>query len=402
MLRALELTNFKCFAQQRIELGAVTLLAGQNGMGKSTVLQSLLLIQQSDALTRAIAMAVEQDEENAKGFISRKDAPMELRGGPPLVLNGQYVSSGTSRDLLCESANRDTVAIKVQWVDRDDGEGNLVPSVIDMTFDASGHDRDTMTLGETTFYGPDLGIPFRGRARYLAAERIGPRMSHAVSAYHVDDLDAVGHDGAYAVAFLESHAGDEVEVALRRHDAPAITLAEQVSAWMTEISPGIRLHTQQVPEVNAAALSVSFTSGVAASRRFRPTSVGFGISYTLPVVVTLLAARPGTLLLIENPEAHLHPRGQMALGELIARAGAAGIQVIVETHSDHVVNGVRLAVKDKKIAADQVKFNYFTRRDEGDRLVHEVVSPRIDADGRLDQWPDGFFDQWDLALERLI
>ena len=401
MLRAIELTNFKCFAQQRVELGAVTLLAGQNGMGKSTVLQSLLLIQQSETLTRAIVLAVEQDEENERG-VARIDAPMELRGRPPLVLNGQYVSAGTSRDLLCESASRDTVAIKFEWDDSDDGKGNLVPSLLDMTFDASGHERDTMSLDAITFYGPDLGTPFRGRARYLAAERIGPRMSHAVSAYHVDDLDAVGHDGAYAVAFLESHAGQEVEPALRRDDAPAITLVEQVSAWMAEISPGIRLHTQRVPEVNAAALSVSFTSGAAASRRFRPTSVGFGISYTLPVVVTLLAARPGTLLLIENPEAHLHPRGQMALGEMIARAGAAGIQVIVETHSDHVVNGVRLAVKEKKIKAGQVRFDYFTRRDEGDRLIHEVVSPRIDADGRLDQWPEGFFDQWDLALERLI
>jgi len=238
--------------------------------------------------------------------------------------------------------------------------------------------------------------------RYVAAERIGPRMSHVVSAYHVDELGEVGHDGAYTVAFLEGRAGQHVNSAMCRSDAAATTLAEQVSAWMAEISPGIRLHTQHVPEVNAAALAVSFSSGRATSKRFRPTSVGFGVSYTLPVVVTLLAAQPGTLVLIENPEAHLHPRGQMAIGELIARAGAAGVQVIVETHSDHLVNGVRLAVKDKLIAANHVTFNYFTRRDDGDRIVHEVVSPRIDADGRLDQWPDGFFDQWDLALERLL
>ena len=92
----------------------------------------------------------------------------------------------------------------------------------------------------------------------------------------------------------------------------------------------------------------------------------------------------------------------MALGELMALAGKAGIQVIAETHSDHVVNGIRLAVKERKISADQVQFHYFTRRDEGERLVHKIESPRIDADGRLDRWPDGFFDQWDLALERLL
>jgi len=275
----------------------------------------------------------------------------------------------------------------------------------DLSRNHEAHSRDVMRLEKLSLSVSDtrlIGPPFSGAVPYVAAERIGPRMSHAVSAYHVDDLAEVGHDGAYAVAFLESHAGQEVIPTLCRSDAPATTLAAQVGAWMAEVSPGIRLHTQHVPEVNAAALHVSFSSGRATSGRFRPNGVGFGISYALPVVITLLAAPPGTLVLIENPEAHLHPRGQMALGELMARAGAAGVQVIAETHSDHVVNGVRLSVKDRKVPAGQVKFHYFTRRDEGDRLVHEIESPRIDSDGRLDRWPDGFFDQWDLALERLL
>lgn len=401
MLRALELTNFKCFAKQRIELSAVTLLAGQNGMGKSTVLQSLLLLQQSDALVESLRSEAAKWSEEIQSLyqgghdLPPPDEPRILTGGPPLVLNGRYVSAGTSRDLLHEGADVDKIGIRLEW-------DNFAPAILEMAFDAGGHDRDAMEPTEARLANPNLGAPVNKRARYLAAERIGPRMSHAVSAYHVDDLDEVGHDGAYTVAFLESHASKSVEPALCRPDAPATTLATQVSAWMAEISPGIRLHTQLIREVNAAALGVSFSSGRATSRPFRPTGVGFGVSYTLPVVVTLLAAPPGTLVLIENPEAHLHPRGQMALGDLMARAGAAGVQVIVETHSDHVVNGVRLAVRDRRVHPDLIKFHYFTRRDQEDHLVHEVVSPRIDADGRIDQWPDGFFDQWDLALERLL
>jgi predicted ATPase len=386
MIEALELTNFKCFAKQRIDLGAVTLLAGQNGMGKSTVLQSLLLLRQSDALVEAIKQealkreAAEQMRTNISPFHES------------LVLNGRYLSCGTVQDVLHEGATEDRVHLQVRW------DNN---HFIKVDFDATVRTGDTMRALSISWHGL-LGRPFVGFMPYLAAERVGPRMSHAVSSYHVDNLLEVGHDGAYTVAFLEDHARHLVLPALCRPEAPALTLAEQVTAWMTEISPGIRLHTQRVPEVNAAALGVSFSAGRATSARFRPTSVGFGVSYALPVVVTLLAALPDSLVLIENPEAHLHPRGQMALGELIARAGAAGVQVIVETHSDHVVNGVRLAVKEQKIRADRVKIHYFTRRDEGDRLTHEVVSPRIDSNGRLDQWPEGFFDQWDLALERLL
>jgi predicted ATPase len=382
MIQALELTNFKCFAKQRIDLGAVTLLAGQNGMGKSTVLQSLLLLRQSDALVEAL-----------KQEAAKHQTPVHISGfSKSLVLNGRYLSCGTVQDVLHEGATEDRVRLHVRW------DNDLF---IEVEFDASFTTGDTMLALGVQFQG-DLGRPFTGVMPYLAAERVGPRMSHAVSSYYVDELLEVGHDGAYTVAFLEDHASHQVLPALCRSEAPASTLAEQVTAWMTEVSPGIRLHTQRVPEVNAAALGVSFSAGRATSARFRPTSVGFGVSYALPVVVTLLAALPDSLVLIENPEAHLHPRGQMALGELIARAGAAGVQVIVETHSDHVVNGVRLAVKEQKIQADRVKFHYFTRRDDGDRLKHDVVSPRIDSDGRLDQWPEGFFDQWDLALERLL
>lgn len=383
MLKTLGLSNFKCFSNQRIDLSAVTLLAGQNGMGKSTVLQSLLMLRQSESVLRIGELLPSHAAETR---------PLEHdKVAASLNLNGRLVTCGTARDLLHEHATSDEVELRLQW---DSG------AVITLGFDASGHERDTMKVVRVAGVGHPAA-PFGGQMPYLAAERQGPRMIHALSTYHVDDLEEVGHDGAYAVAFLEAHGAREVVAPMIRPEVHP-SLALQVEAWMGEISPGIRFQTQHVQEVNAAALGISFSSGRATSRAFRPTSVGFGVSYTLPVVLTLLAARPGALILVENPEAHLHPRGQMAMGELIARAGAAGIQVIVETHSDHVVNGVRLAVKDRKVRRDQVQFNYFTRRDDGDRLVHEVVSPRIDADGRLDQWPDGFFDQWDLALERLL
>src|SRR5438046_1441121 len=95
--------------------------------------------------------------------------------------------------------------------------------------------------------------------------------------------------------------------------------------------------------------SVTYSLGhQVASSEYRPTNVGFGITYALPIVVSILSARPGSLVIIENPEAHLHPRGQVRMGELLSLASTAGIQVLIETHSDHVLNGIRLAVRAKK------------------------------------------------------
>jgi len=76
---------------------------------------------------------------------------------------------------------------------------------------------------------------------------------------------------------------------------------------------------------------------------------GFGLSYTLPVITALLVGTliPNSLVIIENPEAHLHPRGQTEIARLIALCAQVGTQIIIETHSDHLFDGIRIAAKNK-------------------------------------------------------
>jgi len=128
--------------------------------------------------------------------------------------------------------------------------------------------------------------------------------------------------------------------------------------------------------------------------------VGFGLTQLFPILVAILAAQKGDVVLVENPEVHLHPQAQQNIGSLLARVSASGVQVIVETHSDHVLNGIRLAAKSKIIAADDVAIHFFSPTQADG--VFTPKSPKVDADGRLDAWPEGFFDQFDLALSRLI
>jgi len=180
-----------------------------------------------------------------------------------------------------------------------------------------------------------------------------------------------------------------------------LKLRDQVEAWLEEISPGTRIHIDLHKAMDLVNLEYSFVTGKHVSNKFRSTNVGFGLTYTLPVIVALLAAGPGSLIMIENPEAHLHPKGQVRIGELMAIAASSGIQVVVESHSDHILNGIRLAVYNQKISPDKVMLHYFTRK-EVDQGKTSVVTPKIDQNGRIDRWPDGFFDVWDNCLETLL
>src|SRR5690606_7763774 len=155
------------------------------------------------------------------------------------------------------------------------------------------------------------------------------------------------------------------------------TLRAQVTEWMSEISPGTQIDIQTHADMDLMSLRFSFEG----TNSFRSTNVGFGITYTLPILVALLSSKPGALVLLENPEAHLHPRGQVKMGELISRAASADIQVIVETHSDHVLNGIRIAARQGLIDPDHVALHFFQRLAEGSSgLPVEVVTPKLDRD----------------------
>ena len=175
-------------------------------------------------------------------------------------------------------------------------------------------------------------------------------------------------------------------------------LLDVVNCWLQEITPGANIRLDEVQRADAVVAGFSFDRpNDVPTLRYRATNVGFGLSYALPVLMSLLAP-PGSLCLIENPEAHLHPRGQTRLAELAVRAALAGVQVIIETHSDHFMDGVRIAVREGLIQPTQTAFHYF--EDDGGRTV--VSSPQVSADGRLSEWPTGFFDQHEENLARLL
>lgn len=189
-------------------------------------------------------------------------------------------------------------------------------------------------------------------------------------------------------------------------------LIDQVNAWLQVISPGaqIKISKCEVADSDRFIQSVAFgRSGN--EHEFKPQNVGFGISYVLPVLVALMTSVPEDIVIIENPEAHLHPRGQAEMGNLIARAAAYGVQVFVETHSDHVINGVRVAVKKGIVKPEDVNIAFFERKDHDteaeDGTKHkeyyaEVRNIKVDSKGSLSEYPEDFMDEWNNQLMRLM
>jgi predicted ATPase len=350
MIPFIKLANFKCFSEVEIPLKPLTLLTGLNGMGKSSVIQGILALLQSR--------------------------------GTSLSLNGELVKFGTASDILYEGSLTDELSIhlgdEIFAFRRERAEANELPAV-----------------GEIPLLPPNL--PWQ----YLGCERLGPRSSYQMNDTVVN-ARRLGVQGEYTSHFLSLFGDETVAHKLQRPEAMSPKLNIQTEAWLHEISPDTRLSVVDHKNMDLVQLSVSFAAQGATSNKYRPTNVGFGISYILPVIVAGLAAKPDTLLMIENPEAHLHPRGQAAMGDFLSKVAASGAQVIIETHSDHLLNGVRLAVKDKTLKPEDVAIHFFQREVEEGRFVHNVVSPKIDKNGRIDQWPQGFFDQWEAALLQLL
>jgi predicted ATPase len=379
----LRLQNFKAFQTADVAFAPFTLLSGVNAVGKSTVMQALAVLRQSE----------ESDM---------------LRPGGGMLLNGDYAEIGTGADLLHDDFVADELGRPVVAV-------SLVAEGVTASWRVvvqGSAEREADVLDWEQCDSPPLNVSLFGNGfQYLRADRITPAVTYPKSYDVAVRRNSLGARGEHTVNFLRVNAESAVPDALHRPGSTGSSLLRQTEAWLQDVCPGVNLEAVGVSGADLVRLSYGFfgQAGVSSSEiRYRPTNVGFGLTYVLPLVVACLSAGPGSLLLLENPEAHLHPHGQTAMTELIARTAAAGAQVIVETHSDHVLNGVRLAVKRGILTGAQTAVHYVDRESsreprERDRLpAVRIQSPSIGDDGMLSTWPEGFFDEWENSLDKLL
>ena len=133
----------------------------------------------------------------------------------------------------------------------------------------------------------------------------------------------------------------------------------------------------------------------------KPTNIGFGYSYCYPLLLAGLVAKQGDVVIFENPEAHLHAKAQSIFGQFIGVLASQGVQVFVETHSEHVINGIRIALlSGLNIHTDAAKIIYFCQRNDDDGVIYKSID--IEPNGDMTDFPADFLDQQRYDLLRII
>ena len=358
----LYLSNFKCLSDVNFELRNLNLLAGANGCGKSSMIHSLLLLRQS----------FEQS-----GNVNH------------LLTYGKYVNLGVAGDILYEHAGKEEDISYIISNERGD-EIKLFYKYVP----------ESRMLNCREPYAGDLGMfNIWGDAfEYLSAERIVPQTIYS----SVSQEDYLGTHGENTLNFLEKYGASQKVESVFWDETKNEYLLYHVNKCLGQMFQGFHLKLSQISEADAVSLRYTEKARDMVSTPHRAINVGFGITYALPILVSLLKARKDDLIILENPEAHLDPRAQRIIGELLAKAASVGAQIIVETHSDHILNGIRISVKEQIIESKDVKMFFFMKEDIGSKYNVNIYSPEVDSEGNVDIWPEGFFDEWDNALARLF
>ncbi len=376
-LTFLSLRDFKCHAALDLPLSPFTILTGLNSAGKSTVCQALALLGQS-----------------IRGGGGRSKAE--------LILNGDLVRLGSIGDVQNQATDQDAFSItlrdedvEIAWAfsgERRESKAKLRNGAIRLL----NGDRDT-TLSTVAFDDAD-GVQVVTLLRdleYLTILRQDP--ANAPLPIQSDFENRVGTIGEGAVALLYLNDQTRISKSLCLEHAPP-TIPRQVEAWMAYFFPGFAMEIQPA-DSGMDVMTLRIRTDLSGEFHL-PPNVGYGPYYVLPVVTAALSRTPGQILMVDSPEAHLHPSCQNEMAKFLAKVAATGVQVLVETHNDHFINGVRQAVKDKAIPPDSVLIHYFgASTPSDDAHAHSTIA--LDTDGTLDHWPKGFCDQYEHDLARL-
>lgn len=332
MLSKLEIESFKCISHQSFTLKPLTILTGLNSTGKSTVIQTLLLLSRFHSNTKEGALI-----DLVKHFSDFSEIRNKYKNSRTLTINVDGYS--------------------LKMTDDD----------IDFLINKSQQSLDY----EETLY-------------YLSANRIGQEQLAELS-----KNQKIGKNGEFIFGYFEQNKDVILNDKLLKFPQSGASLKAQVNEWLAYILDlPISLQTEKITSTN---IKVSFSSdGI---DNINPFNLGAGNSYLVKVlIVTLMCCQQGTVL-IENPEIHLHPKAQARLGEFLAWVAQGGVQVIVETHSEHLINKVKYQVYKEELSTDNAIIYYKPS------IQEDFISLQINQQGKFigDNenniiFPSGFFD----------
>lgn len=392
MFNNIRLQNFKLFQTQVCfdNLRPLNLITGINGRGKSSFLQALILFSQS----------VRKNENSKVLVLNDEDRGIMLGTADDLKNNNVSISKSVSVEFGWED---NTVSYTLAPQGKSDKELPLALQIIDSDgkVEVFGHDdewlnmvpkqkKDSLTLGNVF-----------ASLQYISASRIEPSLS-----YDSDSPNQVLPKATNVVCVLDNHKGvtaskSYLEALVRvlpsfaRKEDSDISIIGQVEYWLSEMFGDTKVQTNYISEVDK--YTMQFRT-IGKPNYFKPTNVGYGYSYVLPILVAGLVAKQGSVLIVENPESHLHPQAQSVITKFLTCIALSGVQVFVESHSEHILNAFRVLVKQDVLCGEDLSVKFFDSA-YGDKYYKEIC---VANDGSLSEWPDYFFDQEERDLYILL
>lgn len=352
----LTIDGYKCFEKKyEFNLNNITILTGANSAGKSSVVQSLLL-------TKVISEVINENGES-------DDIPISL-------MNKKY---------SMELGNYDDI------INRQTSTGDIEFSLSDITISVVGEKNEYVDNNNVIFSIP---IEIRKKIKnffsegftYLCAERIAPHYEYKETKFNeVCDCHGTNIGDVYG-----KYQNSDIFETRSLNFTTDTKIGIQLDEWCDYIFPGVFVRLEKT---GSQMYKLKIRNDVA-------PNVGFGITYALPILISGLIIPQGGILIIENPEAHLHPKAQSNMGYFLARIAASGIRVVIETHSEHIINGIRRMIIEGKTEMSHNDMTiYFFQKNDDEKNIMEI---KMDKFGNLSDFPLDFFDQVRQDMFKLI
>lgn len=391
MIKEIELKRLKSFEDSgKLCFSRINLLTGKNGRGKSTVLQSILLLSQS--------------------FDAEK-------GLDRLMLNGQFVRLGTFDDVIRRDS--DIHNFRIAYKTDDD-----VDNAIICEFEKDRDDlryaaiHELLINGNSKMETVSSEILITENGEWITAENGAPLLLESGERTVGTTSDIMGFRQLMNIIFISADreggkdsvkndrpwnrqmgVGIHGEYVMNMLEVSTQKERDAINKWLSTVLDGGYVKTETNPDNDEISM---YIDPAGSEKGFKPSNVGFGYSYILSILTAMLMARKGAKLMVENPEAHLHPAAQAKLVKVMVDiAKEKDMQVFIESHSDHVLHGLQLAVMKGSLGHNELSVLYFDFDNMKPNLsvVHQLdVTPN----GHIRKPPYGFFDQAEQDLSILI
>lgn len=372
MIDTIRIMALKSIKDLTVKCSKLNLFVGKNSSGKSTFLQALLLLTQQE-------------------------------------LNGKFISVGDFREVRNYYMPNNSIRIEIleknkmkpawiEFVENKEKEAYSVQTSMGETsvLEVMGID-EHIDSEQSEYLFEEFGF------HYLSCHRIGVNDIYAKNMLKESDF---GIDGEYALAYLLKNESEAIADELVVKDLDVTnSLLEQVNYWLNYIV-GTTLSINDLKKTNYLQVKYNNNPANASSEALfcRPVNVGSGISYLISIIISCLGAESDSVIIIENPEIHLHPKAQSKLCDFLYFISKAGRQLFIETHSDHIFNGLRVGVATGDILQEDISVNFFAMNERYETQCNPILFKEygkiVGTNDEMDI--NDLFDQFEIDLNRML